>query len=655
VLAAGISTAPGANAAPVTLTNLAHLDFLTSTVTPTPERGHTTYRLNSEPSVGVLWVYANHLDGGGYQRTGGGAYDPVHNTYGQGAFDADDVARAAVVYLRHFAQFGDRHSHDAAYQLLRGLTYLQTVSGPNAGNVVLWMQPDGSLNPSPTPKDTPDPSDSGASYWLARTIWALGEGYADLRGSDPAFAHFLQQRLNLAIDAVNRQVLTRYGHYQIVDGQRMPAWLITDGADASSEAVLGLAAYVNAGGGRVARIALSRLASGIAEMGGGNARTWPNGAILPSATSRSMWHAWGAQMPSALAEAATALHQPKLLGAAVADSAVFTSHLFTATGPDNGWLPAPIDGSQIAYGADARVQGLLAVAAAVHSTGLRQLGGVAAGWFFGQNAAGVPIYDPATGVTHDGVSADGAVNLNSGAESTIHGLLTMEALDARPDVAAIARASSHIVARDGQRTVEAESAQLSGSASVVQANPAWTGESQWSGGSYVSLGTGGRLSWTVPAADQPRLVQAVLNRVPGKGGVSDFATPTGSLGAVDYGGGGAQGVSAAPGALLPVTVANSLPAGATTVTADTHKGGGQLDALLLTPEISTLLVAGGGHSVALLASDATGQRARTIHLAGSGPTVASSYDGRGHLWRRTVGADSITVPVPAGGFAIARR
>jgi hypothetical protein len=167
------------------LTNLAHLDFLADSVAPPPQPGHTTYRLDHDPAVGVLWVYANHLPEGGYQRTGGGSYDPAHNTYGQGSYDTDDIARAAVVYLRQWVRTSDQHSRDEAYQLLRGLTYLQTASGPNAGNVVLWMQPDGTLNPSPTPKDNPDPSDSDASYWLARTIWALGEGYADFRATDP--------------------------------------------------------------------------------------------------------------------------------------------------------------------------------------------------------------------------------------------------------------------------------------------------------------------------------------------------------------------------------------------------------------------------------------------------------------------------------------
>src|SRR5215217_4954142 len=243
---AALPTAPAA-AHGVRLTNLAHLDFLGDRVTPPAQPGHDTYRLAAEPAIGVLWTYAERQPDGSYRRVGGGAYDPATNTWGQGAFNADDMTRAAVVYLRHWRQFGDRASRDHAYQLLRGVTYLQTSSGPNAGNVVLWMQPDGTLNPSPTPTEEPDPSDSGPSYWLARTIWALGEGYAVFRTADPAFAEFLRQRLELSLDALDRQVLDpNYGHDQTVDGLRLPAWLIVDGADASSEAVYGLAAYARA-------------------------------------------------------------------------------------------------------------------------------------------------------------------------------------------------------------------------------------------------------------------------------------------------------------------------------------------------------------------------------------------------------------------------
>lgn len=655
VLAAPTTPGVAAPAPSTALTNLAHLDFLTDTVTPPLQPGHTTYRVDQNPAVGVLWVYANHLPDGGYQRTGGGSYDPVHDTFGQGAYDADDIARAAVVYLRQWRATGDQHSRGEAYQLLRGLTYLQTASGPDAGNVVLWMQHDGTLNPSPTPKDAPDPSDSDASYWLARTIWALGEGYAAFRTADPDFAAFLAQRLELAVGALDREVLVRYGQYRDIDGLRLPAWLIVDGADASSEAVLGLSAYVRAGGGPAARTALAQLAQGIAAMGQGDADTWPYGAILPWALSRSVWHAWAAQMPTALAEAATTLREPRLLLPAIADAAIFTPHLLTATGPDNGWLPAPVDGTQIAYGADARVQGLLAVATAAHSVGLRQLAGIAAGWFFGQNPAGVATYDPSTGVTFDGVGAAGTVNFNSGAESTIHGLLTMQALDANADLAALAGAAAHLVRRDGQRTVEAESAQLAGPATVVQPSSPWTGESQWSNGAYVQLAAGSRLSWNVSAADQPRLVQAVINRVPGRAALSEFATETTPLGAVRFGGGGDQGASAAPGALLPVTLPRALPGGATRLSADTVAGRGRLDAVQLTPLLASLITEGGGHSLALLNSQADTPRNLTLELPGTGPAVATSYDNQARQWHTAVGSDSITVEVPPGGFAIVRR
>jgi hypothetical protein len=390
-------------------------------------------------------------------------------------------------------------------------------------------------------------------------------------------------------------------------------------------------------------------------MSSGDAGSWPYGAVLPWTMSRSIWHAWAAQMPTALAMASNALHDQQLLRPAVTDTAIFTARLLTATGPDNGWLPAPIDGSQIAYGADARVQALLSVANATHSLGLRQLAGVAAGWFFGQNAASTAVYNPQTGATDDGVSPDGGLNLNSGAESTIHGLLTMEALDAAPDVAAIAHASAQVLRRDGQRTIEAETATLAGPALVVQANPAWTGEAQWSGGAYVQVSAGSRLSWTVLAADQPRLVQAIINRIPGRAGVSVFESANTRLGDVRYGGGGSQGISASPGALLPVTLPTTLPAAATAISAATERGSGQLDAIQLTPLLSTLITEGGGHGVALINSAADSERAITISMPGSGSTSATSYDSHGRLWRTIHGAALITLRVPAGGFAIATR
>ncbi|MET0864767.1 MAG: hypothetical protein ABWZ98_10570 [Nakamurella sp.] len=655
VNAANAANATPAHSSVAALTNLAHLNFLTEQVAVIETPAHSSYRLEQDPTVGVLWVYADAKPDGTFSRVGGGPYDPVTDTYSQGAYDADDIARAAVVYLRQWRATGDLHARQQAYQQLRGLSYLQTLTGPSAGEVVLWMQPDGSLNPSPTPVELPDPSDSGPSYWLARTLWALGEGYAAFEQTDPDFAAFLRARMDLAVTALQRDVLADYRSYQVIHGVRVPAWLIVDGADASSEAVLGLAAYVRATGDRSARDALSQLARGIAAMSAGSTTQWPYRALLPWALSRSQWHAWGSNMPAALAAAASVLGQKSLLTPAVSDAAGFSAQLLTSTGPINGLQPTPSDGTQIAYGADARVQGLIGVGDAARRPGIRQLAGIAAGWFFGQNPSGAPVYDAATGVTKDGVQADGTVNNNGGAESTIHGLLTMQVLDANPDLAALARTAAAVHTRDGLELIEAETGTVRGPATVITPNPAWTGESLWSG-QYVAAGAGRTVSWLVPADDQPRLIQPVVELTPGSPARSTFSTGRTTLGKVRFGDIGAQGNAPSPTQLVPVELNKTIGPGAVTVTVSTTGGTGNIDALLVMPEVATLAASGGGHGVTLLTSKSGTAEHRMITVTGSGPATVTSYDRNGRqLDTSRSSSTQVLVKVAAGGFTIAVR
>jgi hypothetical protein len=93
----GSSSAAAATSTP--LTNLAHLNWLGDTVTPPAQAGHTTYQLDTQHSLNVLWTYAERQADGTYKRLGGGLQPD--GTYGQGAFNADDISRASVVYLRH--------------------------------------------------------------------------------------------------------------------------------------------------------------------------------------------------------------------------------------------------------------------------------------------------------------------------------------------------------------------------------------------------------------------------------------------------------------------------------------------------------------------------------------------------------------------------
>ncbi len=327
----------------------------------------------------------------------------------------------------------------------------------------------------------------------------------------------------------------------------------------------------------------------------GPAGAWPFRALLPWGESISDWHAWGAQMPSALAAAATALGDHSLLPPAIGDAAGFTPLLMTAGGPDNGWLPAPIDRTQIAYGVDARLQALLSVARAADLPGLRQVAAFTAAWYFGANRASAPTYDPATGVTYDGISGDGVINRNSGAESTIHGLLSMLALDSHPDVARLAQEFGPADRTlSGLELVEAEAAQLASGASVVTPASAWTGESQWSNGSYIAVPSGGTATWTVAPSSQPRLLLPIVNLLPNSGRTT-WRSGAVSLGAIDHSKVGPQGVSAAPGALLPITLPGLLPAQATTLTAIGAAGTSApaIDAVLLLPMVSSLRLGRG--------------------------------------------------------------
>lgn len=624
------------------LTNLDHLDFLGDTATPRATARHTTYRLAREPEVGMLWTYADRRDDG-FERIGGGTEDPETGDWTQGAYNADDVSRAAIVYVRHFEQTGDQDSLEKAYQLLRGLTYMQVTRGKDRGNVVLWMQPDGTLNRSAEPVELPDPSDSDASYWLARTIWALGEAVPAFREEDPRFARFLERRLALSLGAVDRQVLDRYGEHYRADGRRTPAWLIVDGADATAEAVIGLAAYHRDGGTRQSRRVMRQLAEGVAELSGGDARRWPFGGVLPWGLSRSIWHGWASQMGGALAAAGETRTARR-------DAFTFDPWLITSGGPDNGRQPTRADQVQIAYGADSRVQNLLAQGTRAGD----ELAGVHAAWFFGANNAGVPTYDPATGVTIDGVEADGRINQNSGAESTIHGLLTMLQLDAHPRVAEIAR-TAEIGDGVGVTELQAEDATLSGGARAVTPESRWTGESQYGGTGLARLPAGGRATFAVPAEQPASLVMPVTDYRHRSEAVTTYRAAGERVGAVRSGAVGPQGRSEAPGALLPQTL-GLLPDGATSLVARTRGGAARVDAVVLQPLVTSHVLGGEGRGTAVLRNADTRPRRTEITVPGEGTARVHVYDGLGRPVRSTTTqAADVPVRLPAGGFAVVRR
>jgi hypothetical protein len=662
----GISAGAQGSAAPVgpAIVNLAHLDFLHDSVPypGTPPAGHST----TEPGTAIdtWWVYANYDSGTGtYTRTGGGSYNPSTNTYGQGSFDTDDVTRAAVAYLTHYGYYHDQHSLTLARGALRFVMYMQTTTGPNAGNFVLWMQPSGALNPTPTPSDLPNPADSGASFWLARSIWALGEGYATFRTVDPVFASALAARMDLALAKLDAELVApNSGQYYTLHGYQTPAWFIADGADASSEALLGLGAYYAATGNAEAGKLGVAFGNGIAGFRLGSSRDWAWQALMPFTRSVSLWHAWGAHMVMALGTAGPQLGHREWLAPAEADANSFETHQQLSFGAINGLLPAPDDLTQIAYGAETTVDGLLFLGRATGNDAYRRWAGIAATWFFGNNRSGVAMYQPATGVVYDGLNGDGGINRNSGAESTIEGLLAL--MNAVNDPVARGYLGYHrLLAQTTYQKVEAESGALSGAAAVVIPASAWTGEALWSNGKYVDLAAGGsdRIPVIAPAGGH-YLLYLVFDKQMGR---PDSVGVTVSVDGIpagldNEGGAGPQGVSPNPDYLwidsLPVRQHLSVGAHAVTLT---YAGSGgthaKIDGILLQPVIeSKVLDDGNGATLAVYKSLADVESQVVLPTQPQTWTVLV-YDRDGHLVQRlSFQANRVsTVPVLAFGYTIA--
>lgn len=655
-VSASVSTA-----APGKLTNLAHLDWLLDDVPLVAGvAGHTTYRQAEEPTARAPWVYADRNADGSFTRVGGGPItDAAKGWYAQGAFDADDISRSAVVYLRDWLQNGTASSKRTAYELLRSLTYLQTTTGPNAGGVVLWQQSDGTLNPSAIPVELPDPSDSAESFWLARTVWALGEGYAAFRTADPAFASFLRDRMTLSLGALQRQSLAEYGSTEKANGVTVPGWLIVGSASATAEAVLGLSAYVKAApSDTAAATALSRYSEGIAELASGGIGQWPFGALLPEANSPTFWHAWGGMEPAALSTAATVLGRPALQTAAATDAAQFTAQLLASGGPDNGWTPTPADQTQIAYGVDSRLEGLLTVADATGSAGLDTLAAAQGAWYFGANPAGVPVYDPATGVCVDGIAADGTVNRNCGAESVIHTELSMLALDAHPAVAAQATALSRTTATDGLTVVEAENGVLGGSASIVTPPSAWTGSANWSGGKYVTATAGDRITLTLPAGHGTVRILPIADLGSGGAGTTTWTATAGRLtlpiGVTKNAAAGEQGIAPTTVYLKPQTLPIPVLPSVSTVTARVG-GPVSLDAVLVQPVVSHLGLAGASTALDVYVN---GTAVPTLKkLDSSGTVTVTRFDKTGHQVGapKRLGGHAVVVVEPGGFTTVVPR
>jgi len=272
------------------------------------------------------------------------------------------------------------------------------------------------------------------NWWSLRALWGLEAAAARL--PDRATAARARRAADRLVANLKRDLpVARKGVAQ-VEGVVVPTWLpFGSGADAASTAVLGLLAHLRRIDDAGTRALVGRLGDGMLAMRAGDASRFPYGAHL---SWRNQWHAWGNGQAYALLRAGTALGRPDFTASALEEVDHFYPWLldremlssFSVHLAGDQLRPTDVKRfPQIAYGLGPMI---LAATEAHRVTGLPRYRDTArrlAGWFAGDNAARRPIYDPASGRVLDGIDGPATVSADSGAESTVEGLLALAALD----------------------------------------------------------------------------------------------------------------------------------------------------------------------------------------------------------------------------------
>ncbi|HYE56999.1 MAG TPA: hypothetical protein VD948_00770, partial [Rhodothermales bacterium] len=216
-----------------------------------------------------------------------------------------------------------------------------------------------------------------------------------------------------------QEMLARYGETVEANGRRLPRWMINETAfDATSELLLGLVALQQAyPDAEVARM-IAQFSEGLEAARFGTLATFPYGAHA-SWTGGS--HPWGNSQAMALVRAGRPASARAEADHAFARWLVDGPwhYLDYATGQTHAY-------EQIAYDVRTVAVGLTDLHAATSDPKYAVMAGLAAAWFTGHNAPGVAMYDSATGRGYDGINSPTQVNRNSGAESTIEALMSLQ-------------------------------------------------------------------------------------------------------------------------------------------------------------------------------------------------------------------------------------
>ena len=392
------------------LVNLSHLNYLFVPVT-----------FPDGVNAAGVYIYADAPD---YHLT------PAS---GEGYTCVDDASRAALVYLR-----ASKFSTDTALQskVFKIINFLIEMQSPN-GYFYNFLSTGNSIN------KFGQTSINNPVWWSWRALQTLTEVEPILKMMNTSLAAKVDVAVNNLVAALKNDFVNLPKTTKVVNGITVPQWLPAGSAtDQSALLILGLIPYCTASNDAVMTAYVKKLADGIVLMQQGDATHFPYSAFL---SWENTWHAYGNDQAYSLLKAGTFLNDTSYTNRGLAEVDNFYPWLLqnglkaSFVVADNGSgvkLTSEHNYDQIAYGLRPMIFAAIEAYRLTGKSKYADIAGHLSAWFFGANDAGKTMYSLTTGRCFDGLSSPTSININSGAESTIEALFSMERVENYPEVRA---------------------------------------------------------------------------------------------------------------------------------------------------------------------------------------------------------------------------
>ena len=339
----------------------------------------------------------------------------------EGMACVDDAARAAILYLELFQSSKNEEYLKKNRRLTEFLIYMQAENGYFYNFV--WN--DNSIN------KLHKNSLAEPNWWSWRALWALTESYGYYKTADTVFASKIWGRVERLTTNIKNEIPTEMKTEKINDLD-IPTWLPNKyAADQSSVLILGLVNYYNQTKDESIRNYISILCKGIVQMQIKDETNKYYGAFL---SWQNYWHAWGNCQAYALLKANYILNDENILYSALTEldnflpaivSEEYLNSFSIVIHQDKIQTENITQFSQIAYNIRPMIYSLCEAYNITKNQKYLTLALKINKWFLADNPANEIMYNENTGVVFDGINTKQEVNMNSGAESTIEALLSM--------------------------------------------------------------------------------------------------------------------------------------------------------------------------------------------------------------------------------------